>query len=279
MKAMKIYLSVIVCLIVMASCRDSHKEAKEYLQDIHNLYNAGKYDLAKQRIDSIQVLYPKAFDQIREGLALLQDVRKAQDKNQITFCDSALAVLTVKIDSVKQNFSFEKDKEYEEYGRFVPKYFPAKSLSGTLLRSGVGEDGYIYIESVYLGSQYHNMLRIQTKDGTFAETLPVDDDGMNFRFSNLGKQYEIIKFSRADENGLSRFIYANADKPLTVTLKGKNTYSYTLTNNSKRAISDSYQLSLLMLQADSLKNVKEVSLARLEYLNRKQQPDSISGNK
>lgn len=275
MKALRICLLAIIGICFITSCQESNKEAKAYLQNIRELYASKQYNLAKQKIDSIQILYPKAFEEIKEGLALLQDVRRAQDSEQIAFCDSMVAVLTVKTDSIKQGFILEKNKEYQETGRFVPKYLPSTSLSGNFLRSGVDEEGGLYIESVYIGSQFHNMVKVQTKDGIFAETLAVDDDGLNFRFNNLGKQYEVIKFSKNDENGLAKFIYANNDKPLTVTLKGKNSLTYPLSNLSKKAISDSYQLSLLISQIDSLTNVKEISLARIEYLNQKQQTDSI----
>lgn len=278
MKVLRFCLSAIASICVITSCQDSNKEAKAYLENIHRLYNAQEYDSAKQKIDSIQILYPKAFEQIKEGLALLQDVRKAQDSKQIAYCDSIIAILTVKTDSIKQGFILEKNKEYQETGRFVPKHLSSTSLSGNFLRSGVDEDGLLYIESVYTGSQLHNMIKVQTKDGVFTETLPVDDDGLNFRFNNLGRQYEVIKFSKEDENGLAKFISANADKPLTVVLKGKNSLTYPLSNLSKRAISDSYQLSLLMSEIDSLKNIKEISLIRIEYLNRKQQSDSIQTN-
>jgi len=271
MKKRNVWLLLMACMFVVFSCGESNKEAKEYLLQIRGLYDSGEYDEAKSKIDSIQVLYPKAFEQIKEGMALLQDVRIAQDTKQIAYCDSLIKVLQTKIDSVKHNFVFEKNKDYEETGRFIPKVLPGTSLSSTMLRSGVAEDGGLYIESVYIGGQYHNMVRVQTKDGEYAETLAVEDDGLNFRFNNLGKQYEVIKFSKSDENGLSKFIYACADKPLTVVLKGKNTFTYPLSVNSKKSISESYQLSVFMQQADSLSNVKEVSQARIEYLNRKQQ--------
>lgn len=271
MKKKHLWLSMIACISITFACGESDKEAKQYLLSIRNLYEAGEYDAAKTKIDSIQILYPKAFSQIKEGLVLLQDVRKAQDTKQIIYCDSLINILGQKIDSVKQNFTLDKNKNYEEIGRFIPKALPTNNLASNHLRSGVTEEGQLYIESVYTGSQYHNMARIQAKDGTYVETLAVNDDGLNFRFNDLGKHYEIIKFSGTDENNVAKFIYANADKPLTVVLKGKNTISYPLSVNSKKSISESLQLSAFMHESDSLKNVKEVSAARIEYLSRKKQ--------
>lgn len=268
----KIIYSVLL-LFILSACGDSNKEAKDYLQNIRSLYEAGDYDNAKQKIDSLQILFPKSFDQIREGLALLQEVRKTQDTKQLAYCDSTLNVLQSKIDSVKQYFTIEQNKTYEESVRFVPKGTPA-TLSATTLRAGVNADGSMYIESVYIGSQYHSQVKVATKSGTFAETLPVTEDGLNFRFTDLGKQYEVIKFAKQDDGGVAKFIFANGNEPLTVSLKGKNTTSYVLSKPAKTGISNSFQLSSFMLQADSLRDIKIVVEKRIEYINSKMATES-----
>lgn len=278
MKKNNVYLLVLVFALLASACSKSNKEAENYLQDIQSLYQEGNYELAKQKIDSIQILYPKAFDQIKEGMALLQDVRRAQDSRQVAYCDSSITILSSRIDSLKQSFVYERDKEYEEMGRFLPKPTSGKILTSTMLRSGVNEDGSLYIESVYIGGQYHNKVYVADKDGSYAETLEVSDDGLNFRFNDMGKQYEVIKFGKSDENGVAKFIYACMDKPLTVTLKGKNSTSYLLSAMVKKSIADAYQLSTTMLEMDSLNNVKEIAQKRLEYLDiqkeKKEQQDN-----
>lgn len=271
MKKSNVYLLIFVFTILANACSKNNKDAEKYLHDIRNLYENGNYDLAKQRIDSIQILYPKAFEQIKEGMVLLQEVRRAQDTRQIAFCDSAVSVLITRIDSLRQYFVYDRDKEYEEMGRFLPKATSSKTLTGTLLRSGVNEDGSLYLESVYIGDQYHNQLKISNKDGDFVETSVVNDDGLNFRFTDMGKQYEIIKFGNSDENGVAKFIYAYQDKPLTVTLQGKNTTSYALSATAKKSITDAYLLSIIMLEMDSLITVKEIARKRLEYLDIKKE--------
>ncbi len=131
----------------------------------------------------------------------------------------------------------------------------------------------MYIESVYIGGQIHNSIKVNTKDGKFAETLPIEGDGFVFRFNHMGKQYEIVQATSVHDNGLANFIFAYADSPLTVTLKGKNTTSFALPNIQKKAIADSYQLSRLMLQKDSLATAKDKAQMRIKYLNAKR--DSI----
>jgi hypothetical protein len=110
---------------------------------------------------------------------------------------------------------------------------------------------------------------VRTKDGFFVETQQVDDDGLNFRFSNDGKRYEIVKFSDADENGLARFVYICSNVPMTVTLKGKNAIAFPLPEAARKGIADSYLLSVWMQQTDSLKALKEKSELLIKYLKEK----------
>ena len=52
----------------LISCNDIEKQADVKLQEAKTAFQQGNYDLAKQLIDSIKVLYPKAFD-TRVGVA------------------------------------------------------------------------------------------------------------------------------------------------------------------------------------------------------------------
>ncbi|MDR1810998.1 MAG: hypothetical protein LBR34_11475 [Prevotella sp.] len=258
----------IIAPLLFVSCGNDNKEARLYLENIRKICQQGDYAAAEQKIDSIQILYPKAFEQIKEGLKMLREVRWAQNTRQIIVCDSLIGFLTPKIDSLKQYFTYDINKEYQETGRFLPKGFPS-NLSAAALRAGVEENGQLFIESVFTGGGFHNQASASMPNGFFVETLPVNDDGLNFRYSDSGKQYEIIKFSGADENGLARFIYAYSDMPMSITLKGKNVHTFPLSKTAQKGIADSYLLSLWMQQADSLKQVKEKTEMLIQYLKEK----------
>ena len=273
MKKTKYTFILLLVVLGIVSCGERKNSlATEYLIDIHSLYQHGKYEAALQKIDSIQILFPKAFQEIKDALALKQEVRRASDEKQITNCDSLIVAYQPKIDSIKKLFTYRKEKE-DDYGVYIPKTISANTPNATTLRSGVNDNGSMYIESVYIGGQIHNSIKVNTKDGKFAETLLIEGDGFVFRFSHMGKQYEIVQATSAHDNGLANFIFAYADSPLTVTLKGKNTTSFALPNIQKKAIADSYQLSRLMLQKDSLATAKDKAQMRIKYLNAKR--DSI----
>lgn len=265
-------LIVFYILLSLSSCGNKENEqAIQYLENIRSLSEIGHYEEALGKIDSIQVLFPKAFKEIKEGLALKQDVRKAMNEKQIAVCDSLMNIYQPKIDSLKQLFVLKQDKEYQDKGIYIPKSVNANTLTSTMLRAGVNEDGSMYIESVYIGGQLHDAIMVTTSQKQFVETLPITDDGLNFRFSNLGKQYEVIKVTPAHDNGLAKFIYSFTDQPLTVVLLHKTTAPtrYPLNNVQKKAITDSYQLSTWMLQQDSLMTAKGKAETLLKYLESK----------
>ena len=269
----KIHFSILtLAIFIFIACGEKRNdEAIQYLSDIYSNYENGEYEKALSMIDSFQTLHPKAFKEIKEGLSFKQDVRRALNLQQITYCDSLISVYQPKIDSIKQLFVLQKDKEYQQRGIYIPKSVNTNTLSGTMLRAGVYEDGALYIESVYLGGQLHEKIKVSTKDNQFAESLPVTDDGLNFRFTHAGQQYEVIKVMPNHDNGLANFIYSYSKQPLTVTLDGKNKMSFTLSNSQKKAITDSYQLSTWILQKDSLLSERGKAETLIKYLDSKQE--------
>lgn len=272
MKKSNYVIILFLMILTTVSCGDKkNQQAIQYLNNIRTLYEQGQYETALQQIDSIQILFPKAFQEIKDGLALKQEVRRASDQKQIALCDSLVVTYQPKIDSIKKLFTYRKEKD-DDYGVYIPKAVSGDTPASTMLRSGVNDNGSMYIESVYIGGQIHNTIRVSTKDDKSAESLSIEGDGFVFRFSHMGKQYEIIQATSVHDNGLAHFI-AYADAPLTVTLKGKNTTSFPLSNIQKKAITDSYQLSRLMLQQDSLATAKDKAQMRIKYLDARR--DSI----
>jgi len=248
------------------TCGKKDDGASLSLERARELYLNKEYTQAKQEIDSMHVLYPKAFEQRRAGLALLDTIRRAENNRIIMQCDSLIVQYIPQLEKLKSLFSYQRNKEYQETGTYIPKESVSGVLTGTTLRSGVGEDGHIYLESVFVGQQKHNQIKVSTKDGFFVQSLSVTDDGLNYRFSNMGKNYEVIRFAGSDENGIARFIYSNQNTPLTLTLEGGNKYSYSLSQTIKSAVSKSFQLSVMMLQLDSLKKAKEEAEFKIYYL-------------
>lgn len=269
-------IGVFLLVMIVVSCKEKRNEqALLYLEMIQGLYDNKEYTEALEKIDSIQILFPKAFQEIKAGLSLQKDIRRAYNEKQVADCDSLLITHKAKTDSIKKFFIYKKDKE-DPAGVFIPRSVSAETLTSTMLKAGVNEAGTMYIESVYIGGQLHNAIKVSTKNKEFAESLPVTDDGFVHRFSNLGKQYEVIKVTKFHDNGLAEFICKNANYPLTVTLKGKNVLSYSLANIQKKAIIDSYALSNAMILQDSLELARDKALTLIKYLDSKENKSNAS---
>lgn len=264
------YFSILTSLLLITySCGSKTDEkAVGYFDSIKIAFEKGEFDSALSMADSIEARFPKAFDQIKEALVLKQEIRKAINQERIVTCDSLIAVNQTKIDSLKSLFLEQKRDDFRDKAVFIPKTVAIDIPAGMMLRSGVDEDGEMYIESVYLGGQKHNLVSAISKDKQLVESLPILDDGFNYRFSNLGKSYEIVRVTKVHDNGLAHFIATN-NQPLTITLKGKQSVSFTLPNTQKKAIADTYLLSKYMLEVDSLQLAKGKAQSLIKYIDSK----------
>lgn len=263
--------ALLVLFFMFSACSNKSKLAESYLSEAESALESGNYALAKLKIDSIKIISPDAFDAIRKGFDLMQEVRMAENIRNIAFCDSMLRVNYDELKNVLKGFNYERDPQYQEFGDYIPKVYPLKSaLTQNSLRSAVSEKGQMYIESVFTGAVLkHNKIKVTAKDGSYAESLTVTSDGFNYQFKTLSTSYEIVRFQGNDENGVARFVFTFKDEPLTVTFIGQNSRTIPLSENSKKAIAQSYELSTLLLEIENLKYEKGRSEALINYLESK----------
>ena len=85
-----IYLGLTVSLLSCAAIKDPSPD--DYLNHARDLIQSQQYQLAKMYIDSIQILFPKEFSKIREGMTIMRQVSFAEQKRTLAFCDSMLKV-------------------------------------------------------------------------------------------------------------------------------------------------------------------------------------------
>ena len=261
----------IIALFFLGSCSSKQKDAKSYLSAAREFYQSGNYESAKLQIDSIKIKFPKAFNEIKEGHKLMQQIRTSENQRNIAYCDSMLQVTHAAIEKTMLSFSLQKDPEYQEIGNYIPKLTPStQSFTRHTLRSGVSEDGKIYLESIVVGQNIgHRQVRASLSDGSYAETLPVTSDGLNYSFNTIEGRYEIVKYTGNDENGVSNFISVYKNEPITIQCIGRKTISFSLSKNEKEAITQSFELSSLLLERERLKLEKEKSETLLRYLQKK----------
>ena len=261
---------LIAIMLVAISCNSNKKKAKDYLYIAEQALEENNFEVAKTHIDSIKILFPKAFDDIRAGFDLMQDIRKAENRRNIAYIDSMINVTIDKFNEQRKNFDFVRDKNYQEFGNYIPKLTPSSStLEQNTLRSGVSEKGILYLESILSGLNInHSKIKASTPDGSYAESLTVTADGLNYKITTRNKTYEIVRFFGNDENGVAEFIYTFQESPITINYIGRRSYSKTLSKNEKKAIAQAFELSKTILERQNLTFEKGKSEALLRYLER-----------
>ncbi len=268
---MRIYVQTTILFfsaLLILSCSGKNRGAQEYLSEAKNAYSEGNYALAKLKIDSIKDVFPKAFDEINAGFSLMQEVRLAENRRNIVYCDSMLRVSYDELNEMLKKFDYIRDDRYQEFGEYYSKAYPYRSsMDRNGLRAGVREKGTLFIESILASANVkHNKVKVTSQDGTFSETMIVTADGLNYRFNTSAQSYEIVRFIGSDENGLAQFIYTMQDQPLTVHFVGNRTVTANLTKAAKQAIGESFELSTLLLNIEQLKLEKEKSEVLIRYL-------------
>ena len=105
-------LIVLTCtLSLLTACGDSiEKKAGEKLAAARAAFERNDYNEAKLQIDSIKILYPKAFDTRKEGIKLMQQVELKEQQESLIYLDSMLQVKQQEFEAIKNKYTFEKTK-------------------------------------------------------------------------------------------------------------------------------------------------------------------------
>ena len=270
---MKKYSLLFLTLFLAFACDDSDKKAQVYLERAKVHYENREYSTAKSALDSIKILYPKALETQREALAVQRRVDLAEQERDLAYCDSMLTVRMSEAEKMKPNYLYEKDPEYDEYGKYMDKQQKLENnLQKSYLRTWTDDLGRLYMASVYYGSGAlkHDRIKLVAPDGTSCETLPVPYDGaLNYRFTDLGMTTEVVTYSQNSDNGAIMFIYVNKDHALKAEYSGGRKYVLNLSKADKNALAKTVELSIVLSDIESLKKEKEKATKRIEYLQTK----------
>ena len=91
--------------LALTACGNGiEKKANEKLTVARAAYERGDYEEAKTQIDSIKILYPKAFEARKAGQALMLDVETKAQQKTLAYLDSALRAKTEEFNAIKDKF-------------------------------------------------------------------------------------------------------------------------------------------------------------------------------
>ena len=260
-----VLLGTALCCLLTA-CENVEKKAGEKLRQARLAYEAGRYNEAKTQIDSIKLLYPKAFDTRRAGIELMQDIELAEQQKTLAYLDSALQVRLTELESRKGRFVLEKDTVYQQTGHYLaPSQVIEKNLHRSYLRFQTDETGLMTLTSIYCGSRsiHHTSVKVTAPDGTFAQTPPSKD---SYETSDLGEQIEKADYKLGEDGGVIQFVAQHKDQNLRVTYEGDRNQSTIMTRADRQAADEVYRLSLLLSSITQLKKDMEEAQMKIRFV-------------
>lgn len=267
MKKIVLYLS---CFILLTACGQSQDEkAQAKLDAAQAAFEKGNFNQAKIEIDSIKILYPKAFKARRTGIGLMQEVELKEQEVTLAYLDSLQEIREQELDSIKGQYTFEKNEEYQEIGNyFWPTQTVERNIHRTFLRFQVNERGVLSMTSYFCNTYNinHNKIKITAPDGSFAETPSAQD---TYQTTDLGTKIEQVDFKQGEDGGVMNFIYLNADKTLRVAYLGERTFNTTMLAADKKALVGIYDLARILSSLEDIRVKKEEANLKVRFVKQK----------
>ena len=271
----KIGLSALLALAVLTGCGDGgEKEAQMRLRKAEAALQQENFSEAKLQIDSIKVLYPKAFEARKQGIKLMQQVDLKEQKKTLVYLDSMMQVKQLQLDSIKGNFVLEKDTAYQEIGNwFYPTQVVEKNTGRTFLRGQVSELGEMSLTSIYCagGALNHTSVKVSVGD-TFAETPATKD---SYTTTDLGRTIEKADYKVGEDGGVVGFIVANQDKNIQLTFIGDKTYKTAMQKNDRKAIVELTELARILSGMEEIRKQQKEANLKIQFVTRKMEEGKV----
>lgn len=262
-----VFLFIVLCLACLA-CTDVEKQAAERLNMAQQAFAAGDYNEAKLQIDSIKILYPKAYNARKAGIGLMQEVELKEQQRSLAYLDSLLSTKQAEFNAMKGKFVLEKDEEYEAIGRYLhPSQVIEKNLNRSFLRFQVDERGAMSMTSIYCGSRniHHTAVKVSTND-SFAQTPPSAD---SYETSNLGVQIEKADYKLGQDDNVIGFICLNKERNIKVEFVGERSYSTQMTQADRQAADLVYRLSQTLSATTQLNKEIDEAKQKIAFIEKR----------
>ena len=274
---MKKIITIACCILIATACENSlEKKAEEKLTIASNAYKHGNYAEAKRQVDSIKILYPKAFEARKAGQALLLDIEQKGLQEKIDSLGEAMKSWEEALTSIKSNYVLEKDAAYQEVGNyFWPTQTVEKNLHRSFLRFQVSELGVLKMTSIYCGKRniHHTAVKVIAPDGSFSETPSSQD---SYETSDLGEQIEKADFNEPDVEDLIYFIYLNKGKRLRIEFKGERRYTTTMSQEDQDAAIGIYELMHILHNIEDVQKAQEMAQQKIRFIEKKREKKAQS---
>ena len=259
-------LVILLLACLMSACDNTGKKAAQKLELATQAFNQGRYDEAQSQIDSIKLLYPKAFEVRKAGNRLMRKVELARQRHTVAHLDSLLSSEQTKLEQMKPRYAFEKDEEYQQTGiYFHPSQVVEKNLHRSFLRFQVNERGTVSMTSIYCGPYniHHTAVKVIAPDGTFAQTPSSRD---SYETTDMDEHIEKADYPLGEDGSVISFICDNRDKNLRVQYLGERPYTTNMMPVDRKAAAGVYQLHLLLAEIQKIKADKEEAQQKTKFI-------------
>ena len=265
----KIGLSALLALALLTGCGDGgEKQAQLHLQKAEQALLLENFSEAKLQIDSIKMLYPKAFEARKQGIKVMQQVDLKEQTKTLAYLDSVMLVKQAQLDSIKGDFVLEKDTAYQDIGNyFYPTQTVEKSLGRSFLRGQVNELGEMSLTSIYCagGQLHHTSVKVSVGE-LFAETSVSKD---SYETTDLGKTIEKSDYKIGEDGGVVGFIIANQDKNIQLHFIGDKTYRTFMDKNDRKAIVKLAELARVLSSMEEIRKQQKEASLKIQFVSRK----------
>ncbi|MDR3651665.1 MAG: hypothetical protein P4L34_01685 [Paludibacter sp.] len=272
----------LLSLIILISCDSREKLEKQAdirLKHIELLIKNNSLNAAQIEIDSINLLFPRLVNKRRIAAAFQDTILRRESARNLNYCDSILPIKQHEADSIEKNFKFEKNDKYQDFGNYVYKTEQTENNAyRTYLKTYVDENADFYLISNYCGSNIsQNSVEVSVNDLS-AHTDTIETSNPNYHsYNDEGSHWETLTFKNEADKGLTAFITQNVSLRIKVTLHGKRSYVYYLSDGDKKAIAETYHL--WVVKKDVSKLQKEIKKNSFIIERIKNQEDNNQINK
>ena len=262
--------------LALTACGNGiEKKANEKLTVARAAYERGDYEEAKTQIDSIKILYPKAFEARKAGQELMLDVELKAQQKILAYLDSALQSKQEAFDAIKDKYTLEKDAEYHQVGNYIwPTQAIEKNLHRAFLRFQVNEQGIMSMTSIYCGASniHHVGVKVTTPDGSFAET-PTSKD--SYETTDMNEKIEKADYKLGEDGSVIEFLNLNKDKNIRVEFVGDRKYTTTMTPADRQAVAGVYELTQILSAMQQIKKEQEDANLKIGFINKKKERKAL----
>lgn len=266
-------LIILFCsTLALTACGNGiEKKAGEKLAVAKAAYERGDYEEAKLQIDSIKILYPKAFETRKAGQVLMLDVELKAQQKTLAYLDSAYQAKQEEFNAIKDKYVLEKDAEYQQVGNYLwPTQTIEKNLHRSYLRFQVNEQGMMSMTSIYCGSSniHHVGVKVITPDGSFAET-PTSKD--SYETTDMNEKIEKADYKLGEDGNVIEFLNHNKDKNIRIEYIGGRSYKTTMLPNDRQAVAGIYELAQILSAMQQIKKEQEEANLKIGFINKKKE--------